>query len=180
MKEEVNKIFTEMNLLWRNLNRCRGYFPFVDDSSVGEKVILTPPYYQAQGISIIHSFDELLTLKKKNEINEIGHWINQNFVIRLYSLMECHHMLSACINIDFELNGAEHLNIVRRLRNRFTHSSGSYNSDDSDDVKTMELIRDHLGIPIVESIDWPLAIDTVLENLLEGCKMYVKAKIKSS
>jgi len=169
-----------MEILWRNLNHTRGYFPYVDDNSVGETVLFTPPYYQAQGISIVHSFDVPLSLVKKNEINEIGHWINQNFIIRLCALMESHHMLSASINIDFNLDGAEQLNIVRRLRNRFAHSSGRFNSADSDDVKTMELIRDHLGISIDGRVDWPLAIDTVLEKLLEGCKMYVAAKTKSS
>ena len=178
MNEEVKKIYTEMDVLWRNLNRCRGYFPCVDDSSVGATVILTSPYYQAQGISIVHSFDVPLTLEKKNEINDIGHWINQNFVIRLCALMEYHHMLSASTNIDFNLNGAEHLNIVRRLRNRFVHSSGRYNPDNSDDLKTMELIKEHLEIPIDEMIDWPLAIDTVLEKLIEGCKLYVKERMK--
>jgi hypothetical protein len=182
MKKEKDKIYREMDILWRNLNLCRGYFPCVEDSSVGRKILLTPPHYQAQGINIIHSFEEPLTIEKKDEMLRIGHWINQNFVIRLCALMESYHMLSKTIEINFMLDGAEQLNIVRRLRNRFAHSSGRYNPDTADgkDLATMKLMRNHLGISIEGRTDWPLAINTVLPKLLEGCRLYVKEKLKDA
>jgi hypothetical protein len=180
MKKEKDNIYREMDILWRNLNQSRGYFPCVDDSSVGRKILLTPPHYQAQGINIIHSFEEPLTAVKKDEMLRIGRWINQNFVIRLCALMESYHMLSNTIKINFTLDGAEQLNIVRRLRNRFAHSSGRYNPDDKKDLETMELMRDHLGILIEGRTDWPLAINTVLPKLLEGCRLYVREKSKDA
>jgi hypothetical protein len=180
MKTEIDQIYEEIDILWKNINHCRGYFPCVSDESVGAKVLLTPPYYQDQGINIIHSFEDPLTVEKKNEINEVGHWINQNFIIRLCALMESFHMLSKGIDINFHLNGSEHLNIVRRLRNRFAHSSGRFNPDDKEDLKTMKLMRDNLNISIDGRTDWPLAISTVIEKLLEGCRLYVKEKLSGA
>ena len=174
--EQINK---EMDILWTNLNKNRGYFPCVDDSSVGAEVLLTPPYYRAQGINVVHKFEEPLSVEMKEELLRIGHWINQNFIIRLCALMESYHLISKTIRIDFTLDGAKQLNIVRRLRNPFAHSSGRYNPD-KNDLKTMELMRDHLGISIEGCTDWPLAIDTVLERLLEGCRLYAEKKLKGA
>ena len=83
-------------------------------------------------------------------------------------------------HINFHLNGAEYLNIVRRLRNRFAHSSGRLNPDDKEDLKTMELMRVNLKISIDGRTDWSLAINTVLEKLLEGCRLYVKEKLSGA
>lgn len=180
MEKEFEQINKEMDTLWTYLNKNRGYFPCVDNSSVGAKILLTPPYYRAQGINIVHTFEEPLSVEIKDEMLRIGHWINQNFIIRLCSLIESYQLISNAIKIDFTLDGAEQLNIVRRLRNRFTHSSGRYNPDNSDDFKTMELMGKHLGISIEGRTDWPLAIDTVLERLLEGCKLYAEKKLKGA
>lgn len=180
MGKEFEQINKEMDILWTNLNKNRGYFPCVDDSSVGAKVLFTPSFYRAQGINIVHTFEEPLSVEMKNDMLRIGHWINQNFIIRLCALIESYQLISNAIKIDFTLDGAEQLNIVRRLRNRFAHSSGRYNPDDSYDLKTMELMEKHLGISIEGRTDWPLAIDTVLEKLLKACRLYAEEKLKGS
>ena len=179
MEKEFEQINKEMDILWTNLNQNRGYFPCVDDSSVGVKILLTPPYYRNQGINIVHTFEEPLSVEIKDEMLRIGHWINQNFIIRLCALIESYQLISNSIEIDFTLDGAEQLNIVRRLRNRFAHSSGRYNPK-KQDLKTMKLMGKHLGISIEGRTDWPLAIDTVLERLLEGCKLYAEKKLKGA
>lgn len=180
MKSELDNILDEMDVLWENLNQNRGYFPCVDDSSVGTTTLLTPPYYRNQGINIEHTFKEPLSVEKKDQMLRIGHWINENFIIRLCALMESYHMLSSSIKIDFTLDGTEQLNIVRRLRNRFAHSSGRYNPDDPDDLTTMKLMGKHLSISIDGRDAWPLAIDTVLEKLLDGCRKYAKQKFQNA
>ena len=180
MEKEFKQINKEMDTLWTNLIKNRGYFPCVDDGSVGTKSLLTPPYYRDKGINIVHTFEEPLSIEIKDEILRIGHWINQNFIIRLCALIESYQLLSNVIKIDFTLDGAEQLNIVRRLRNRFAHSSGRYNPDNNDDVKTMKLMGKNLGISIEGRTDWPLVIDTVLERLLEGCKLYAEEKLKTA
>ena len=54
MEKEFEQINKEMDILWTNLNKSRAYFPYIDDNSVGAKVLLTPPFYRAQGINIVH------------------------------------------------------------------------------------------------------------------------------
>lgn len=180
MNNEVEIINNEIDILWTNYNNCRAHFPCVSPTMIGQRCVPTAPFYAAQGFEVTYVLNQDLTEDKINKLNEIGHWLNQNFIIRLCALLEAHHVLSNDIKIDFEIDGCEHLNIVRRLRNRFAHSSGRFNPDDKDDKKTMELIRVNLNIDIDRSVDWPLAINTVLQPLCEGCKRYVECKFGSA
>ena len=140
----------------------------------------TAPYYIKQGFDITFVFSEGVSAEGIDRINEIGHWISQNFVVRLCALLESFSVLSNKISIDFNLDGANHVNIVRRLRHNFAHSSGRFHPNDSDHQKTMKLMQDYLGISIENLSAWPLAIDTVLEPLFEGCKEYAKNKLESA
>jgi len=175
--KDIKNLLKGLDLLWENHNNCRAHFPFVTPQSVGAKAVSTAPYYIQQGFNITFLFNEGISADGIDKINEIGHWINQNFVVRLCALLESFSVLSN--NINFNLDGAEHVHIVRRLRNCFAHSSGRFHPNDSEHRKTMELMRDHLGISIKNLSAWPLPIDTVLEPLFEGCKKYAKNKLGS-
>ncbi len=179
MGKNLNELFEALDTLWSNFNNCRAHFPYIPEDAVGIKSANTAPYYVAQGFNISFVFGEGLSKEGLVKINQIGHWINQNFVIRLCSLLESYHVFSNSIDIDFNIDGAEQINIVRRLRNCFAHSSGRYNPEDKDHVKSLELIRDHIGVPIDGRTEWPLSIDAVLKPLYEGCVKYSKQKIRS-
>ncbi len=178
MKKDLSNLIKEMDILWRNLVYTRGYFPCVGDKCIGFTALKTPGYYRRFGIDIEHHLSAPLTPEKKNEINEIGHWINQNFIIRLSALTESYHLHSNGIDIDSDLQGANHLKIVKLLRHRFAHSSGRYDPKNKNDKKIMKLIGDTIGISINGRNDWPLSIKTVLEELLKGCKAYAEEKLK--
>ncbi len=88
MANDIDELLKELHLLWNNFNNCRSHFPFVPNDAKGVKMVRTAPYYIAQGFDISFVFSEGISEEGINKINQIGHWINQNFVIRLCALLE--------------------------------------------------------------------------------------------
>ncbi len=180
MEKNLDGLLEALNTLWISFNNCRAHFPYIPDDAVGIRSANTAPFYVAQGFNISFIFSEGLTKEEITKINQIGHWINQNFIIRLCALLESYHVLSnKKIKIDPTLDGSEHIEIVRRLRNYFAHSSGRFNSLDKEHKKTMEIIGEKFGVSIENKTEWPLSINTVLKPLYEGCVTYSKRKMKS-
>lgn len=180
MGKDINNLLGACDALWRDFNNCKAHFPFVPLDAKGAKKVRTAPFYIAQGFDIEFYFSKGISEEGITRINQIGHWLNQNFIIRLCAILESFEVVSKTETnkIDFKFEGAEHVNIVRRLRNCFAHSSGRYDPTDKDHKKTMQLIHDKLGIPTDGATDWPISIDKVLNPLYKGCIMYARQKMK--
>jgi hypothetical protein len=178
MGSNNDELLREIHTLWINFNNCKAHFPYMQIEAKGAKEVRTAPYYIEQGFDIKFIFTKGITENGINKINAIGFWINQNAIIRLCAILESFHIISKDIAIDFALDGAGHVNIVRRLRNYFVHSSGKLRVDDKKHRKTLEIMKDAIGVSINEYEDWPLSISTVIQPLFEGCIKYVKEKAR--
>lgn len=178
MSQDLKAIQKEMDVLLQNFVNCRAHFPSVPDTMIGENAAKTAPFYVKQGFEIYFSFGEPLTKEIINTINDIGHWINQNFVVRLYALLNSHCLVSDKNSIDFNIDGSFDVDLIRRLRHYFAHSSGKYNPMNPNHKMTLEKMGEYLDIEIQRNQDFPLTIDTVLQPLFNGCKRYVEAKLK--
>jgi hypothetical protein len=195
--DNTAELLSEMDILLGIHRECRGHFPCANEESVGATVLSTPPYYQKHGINITFHFAKPLTKDDVDRINAIGHWLNQNFVIRLCALLESRGVIPkqpiekgllrrmvSCLSpwsskgtrIDLGLQGGAKLDLVRRLRNKFAHSSGKYNPKDAEQRKLLRRMGKVLKVDVSAAQDFPLAIDEVLEPLFKGCKAYVQAK----
>lgn len=179
MGKDLNDLLVTCETLWQDFNNCKAYFPHMSSDAVGQKTVGTAPFYVQQGFNIQFNFGEALSNNDVMRINHIGHWLNQNFVIRLCAVLEYFNVFSNSIDIDFSIEGAEHVNIMRRLRNCFAHTCGKYDLSDSKHKQTLDLIRDNLGIQIVDPDDgiWPIPINKVLRPLYQGCVKYSKLKL---
>jgi hypothetical protein len=149
-------------------------------SPVGKVTFSTAPFYQRRGHNLEFHFAEPLTEDDVRRIREIGHWINQNYVVRLCALLESHGVVpkEGKGKICKELPGHEEIDILRRLRNEFAHSSGRYDATDPEARKLYERIVDHFRIQTDDpssAKDYPIPIDTVLVPLTQACKRYVVA-----
>lgn len=180
MEKDVKKLIETCQALWEDFNNCRAYFPNILPDMVGMKRVETAPYYKAQGFNINFIFNEGVSEKEIKRINRIGHWINQNFIIRLYAVLESYHIVSDSIEIDFNLKGAQYLDLVRRFRNYFAHSSGIFKPSNIEHNKTIEVMNSILGIHTEGLTDWPLSIGTVLKPLFDGCILYSTHKMNKA
>ena len=178
MKKDIQELQAECSILWLDFNNCKAHFPYLSPDMKGRTRFKTAPYYLNQGFSIELAFSRGLSDEDINRINRVSSWLNKNFIIRLYAFLDFFGVIrranqtSEGSKIDFTLQGAEHINIVRRLRHCFAHSSGEYDPENEDHQKTVMLIKNTLGISIDGLTDWPISIDTVLKPLLDGCISY--------
>lgn len=174
---DKNSVIEEIDKQLEYLLTVRALFPYLDDNAIGKKNFNTAPYYQNLGFNITFEFTKVLEKKDVDKINSTGHWINQNYIIRIYSLLEAYNILSDQKRIDQKIDGWKEVDLIRRLRNKFAHSSGRYNPNDKDSKELYEQISKHFSLnntnSSVDATEFPLSIDKVLEPLTAGCKKYI-------
>jgi hypothetical protein len=161
------------------LHLCRSTFPHLSDQLVGAKRFPTAPYYRNKGMEIFFEFSSPLTQQFIDQFNDLGHWINQNFVLRLFAVMESNGLISETICIRTEIEGHEELDILRRLRQKFAHGSSSYDPADPEKKKLYDRIVSHFNLdpndyPEKEG-KYPIPIDRVLIPLSKACRRYALA-----
>ena len=178
MMKDHDALMSALDLLWTNFRNCRAYFPFMSEKAIGQTGLQTAPLYQSLGFDIRFEFSRPITAGVRDKNNEIADWLNENFIIRLLATLESFHVVSKVISIVFTLDGANEVNIVRRLRHCFAHSSGRYDPANEYHVTTVKMMRDYLHIATEGTTTWDTSIDTVLKPLFECCKRYAIAKLR--
>jgi hypothetical protein len=158
------------------LHRSRSMFPRLSTNLVDQTEFPTPPYYGNMGLGIWIRFSSPLTSEFITEFNDLAHWINQNFVLRLYAVLESNGLISPTIRIRPDIEGHNEVDILRRLRNSFGHGSGRYDPDNADKRQLFERIVSHFDLDVGEDVEnegkYPLSISEVLIPLAEGCRRY--------
>jgi hypothetical protein len=180
---DSSDVLNEMDILLEKYLRLRAYFPYMPKSMIGKTEFHTAPIYsKALNLDIAFVLDRPLTENDIENNNQIAGFTNQNFIIRLCSLLEVHHVLKYATEVDRTIAGCEDAHLVRQLRNRFAHSSGKPDLSDKDDRKLFDRLNGHLKLNPPEYIenakDFPLNIDTVIRPLFLGCKMYAMGALR--
>ena len=175
---KLHGILKEMDILWRNHNHCRSYFPRTSIEHCGETERGTAPWYRAQGFNPIIHFDRRLNEEDVQKIHEIAHFMNQNFIVRLWAIVDSHDISCDKGHTNHSIPGWKAMDILSRLRNVIGHESGRYDSDNKYHQKLLKDMRRHFPkIPKEERNLFPLSISEVLFPLFLECKGYVQEKI---
>ena len=125
---------------------CRSFFPYLSAALVGARGFQTSPYYLANGLDLEFRFSSPITPEYLARVNDLGYWMNQNFVIRLYSLLECGGHIGGNKSIVWSRPGAQAVDIVRRLRNKIGHGSADVDAGSCDDQRLYNRIVEHFGL----------------------------------
>lgn len=183
MKYTFDEIIESINNVWNGFFKCRSHFPLITEDYIGCNTIPISPYYMRGGHKVEIRFGCDIDKAMYDEMLSTGHWINQNFIVRLCATLESFQVISTDkkIKIDHNLDGATHVDIVRRLRHRIAHSSGRFDPENKKDCKTLEVMNEILcrNYKSEGRAEWPMAIDFVLTPLCDGCIRYVKNKYKT-
>ena len=168
----INEIRENLDIL----RRCRSGFPHILPTAIGSRQVRTPEYFRAHGYDIRFLFQTDLTEQEAREIHRAGQWINESFLVRLWSVLESHHVVGANIGIVDDIDGSVEVKLLHRLRQPFAHGSGRF---DPDDRKHRQLRNDLVAHFVVDTAlcpeDWyPLPIQDVLEKLASACERYVE------
>jgi len=91
----ADDIATEIDRQVDFLHRCRSVFPRLENGMVGQSAFRAPEYYQQLGYDVSVKLSAPMTAEFINGLFEMGHWLNENFVIRLWAILE-----SQMFNLD--------------------------------------------------------------------------------
>lgn len=179
------EIIQQIDQQWVDLLRARSAFPTMDDNIIGKRSVSTAPFYRDHGYPVQIFFPRPITKEMIREINQIGRWLNESYVIRMCALLEFCQIIppKGQGRIDRSLEGHEAIDILRLLRNKLLHHSGRYNPKDVDSrklyknmVKTFSLRAENSNT----ATQYPVYINDFLLPLTEACKRYVKGWFQTS
>ena len=106
-------VLSQIDVQLSRLLSTRAVFPYMRKDLVGARRLRTAPFDLRRGFGITFMFAEPLTAKRIDEINKIGHWIKQNYIVRLYALLDGHKVVFQKGRINTELDGHEEIDILR-------------------------------------------------------------------
>jgi len=105
-------------------------------------------------------------------IERIGGWLNQNYIIRLFGILYQGGIISAGKKVS-----NPYTEILAKLRHKVgAHSAGYRNPGKSDSKKITKLINKHLDNSFIpNNADFfNLSIDTVIEPLKNQCVQFIR------
>jgi len=170
-------LLEEIDLFLDYLLRSRSLFPHMEKSMIRAREFDTAPFYRASGYDVHFRFSTPLTGEEIDRINNMGHWHNQNYLVRLGALLESRHVFSVWKRIDRSVPGAAEVDVLRRLRNVVAHSSGRYDSTNRRHRQVYRRVKDlfhTVGDPGTAT-DFPLDIDKVLLPITAAGRLYVRS-----
>lgn len=170
---KADDVAVEIDRQLEILHRCRSVFPRLDANMAGQSEFRAPGYYQQLGLNVSVKLSEPMTTEFIDGLFDLGHWINENFVVRLWSILESNGVRG---KINQELQGWQDVDLVRRLRNKIGHGSGVYDPNDADKKKLFDVIVEYYKVPegysYFEVEKYPIGIKQVLVPMANGCKQY--------
>lgn len=174
--EEITRQIAELK---RQFLRCRATFPYVPESAVGHRLFETSRFYTERGFRIRFERPDPLTPEERHELNAIAAFLNESYLVRLFSLLESHNILSTKVTIEKSLPGSEEVDILRRLRHQIAHDQGRYDPQDSEGRRLYERVAEHfrVGESEVEKEPsrFPTDVEKVIEPLTAKVEEYVRA-----
>lgn len=162
--------------LWYRLYLARSLFPRMDYSMAEADVAKwSPPDYYAESPYAEVVMKRPVDTADVDQNNEVAHWINENFIVRLYAILQVFGIAKSDL---CDAPGYDHYKVVRRLRDKIAHGSSRYNSDRAEDRDALERLRRVCpGFTPPDRYDgnFDLSISEVLWPLASGCRDYAAA-----
>jgi hypothetical protein len=174
-----DEILQQIEVQWNELVKVRSVFPTMTQDAIGAQHFATALYYWQKGQKVSLAFAQPLTPEAVREVNHIGAWINESYVIRLCALLEYHQILLPKDKggINKSLDGHAELDLLRRLRNQLVHHAGWYNPTNRQSHKLYEAMIQKFALSPQSPTPtgkYPVHIDKFLEPLTKGCQRYVQ------
>jgi hypothetical protein len=158
-KFTTDEIYNSIKDVYAKFRSSRAYFPYIRESDLTKT--LPPPFTIFNDIEIQikynHPIDEIF----RDYNNSIGHFLNQNFLLRLFAVLQYHGIYDG-----FDKTRYKKLQILKQLRNEFGHGLGTYNPTSPKDKKLMKNIVTEFNLPDIDYSDFPISIDTVINEIV--------------
>lgn len=113
-------------------------------------------------------------LAKRFFLNELAQFHTQNFYVRLYSTLQYFGVYENPLH-----QKSSELIILKRLRNKFGHSLGSFTKTDSDDRNTMRKIIKTFNLPNIVYSDFPIYNEDIINAIINASLKFVNEQFPS-
>jgi hypothetical protein len=163
LKLDVETVIKEIDDLQDVYLRCKSIFSALSPSLIGQTAFPTAPIYKRQGYNVSINTGEKITPEFIERYAEIGNWINENSIIRLFGILHYYGQVGNKIKILQELPGGDDVRYCCWIRNVITKTNLNY--EPSDDYKEGEI---------------PTPVDKVILAMFESCRKYLRAKYNSA
>lgn len=172
--EELIERIDELHQVHRSL---RGIVPYIEKRSIGKKKLKSKTKVSSIDFEVEFNFPISLTKQMRIDLNVLAQYLNQNFIIRLHSLLEYEGIKNGKGTIDDTLIGHEMIEIIHFSRKQYAHRHGKYDPNDSDSVMLRDRLFKTFNIDPNESLpdEFPIYKNRVLTPIVRGTKKYVKA-----
>ncbi len=171
---ETAELLSKLDRSKRLMMECRSVFPTIGQNSIGRTSFNTAPFYRVHGYNARVELSTPITDEFIERNRQLGKWINENTLIRLYGILY-HHGFFA--KLDKTLIGCREMDFLRRMRHAFTKTPLNYRPDDKKNVRLRKEILEYFNRPEEDFPEGeiPAPIDTVVLPIFEGCRRYVTA-----
>ena len=171
---ETAQLLDEMSEQWEYHLLVRSIFTWKlgDHVASGNRKFVSPPWYRIRGAAFKYEIPDPPAAIMARRLSGVGAWLNQNYVIRLFGLLDGKGIIKAGIN-----RGEKSILLLKILRNEVgAHSSGKRPKPDRA-KKAAHLIKELYGHPttVGEVRTYSLSVDNVLEPLMLGCRGFVQS-----
>jgi len=169
--EEIEAICEEIESQWEYHFIARAAFPNGLISQLPQYE--SPQFYRDKGVHFQVCVALPLPAVMERGLEDVGHWLNQNYIIRLYGILDQDGVLKK----GKEKNNS-YTQILYILRQRVGAHSRGYRNPKSSEVRNLtKLIKEHFNISIEpeDAKHFNLAIDTFLQRLKEHCVRFVRS-----
>jgi len=176
---DADEIITQIDKLEDIYLQTKSFFPALNDSFIGKSTFDTALYYHQRGYNVtIHTGKEI-TRDFVRRYNNIGRWINENAIIRLYGILNYHGLLDS---VDKTMPGWKEVDIMRRMRNVFTKTQLDYKPNDKENIRLREEVIYHFNLShdVCSADEIPTPVDKVVQPIFEGCRKYVRKKCEGA
>lgn len=175
--QSIEELLDKIDELHKMHLSLRGILQYVGEDKIGASHLSWGSKTNSGWFDIKYTFNESISQESRTELNKLSEFMNQNFIVRLHSLLDYESIKSKTVSIDTSLPGHKMVEIIHFLRIQFAHRHGIFDPQDEDSVKLRKRLFNEFGINQEESLpnQFPLDKNRVILPIVNGVKEYVKA-----
>jgi hypothetical protein len=161
----ADEIVNEIRLLEQMFRQTRSEYPYIDENHIGKTPILR---FNAGDNIVYTNYEKPITKEFRDLNNKIAHFHNQNFIIRLYSVLNNYQVFQ-----NLKISDSPELYTLKRIGNIYCHGSGSYDKTNDDHKRLMRRMIKTFNLEDISYSDFPISIDNVINQIIKASINYV-------
>lgn len=171
----AEELIEKIDILYKMHLSLRGVLQYVKEDKIGNSQLSWGSKIDSGWFDIQYDFKKPITEESRKELNRLSEFMNQNFIVRLHSLLDYEEIKSKKVSIDTSLSGYKMVEVVHFLRVQFAHRHGRFDPNDNDSITLRERLFKEFNINPEESLpdQFPLDKNRVILPIVNGVKDYI-------